>query len=67
LIKKGFEVAKIGDTNDLTYSYSRVIDRRGNQKHLDLVAKETGINIVDSDINPSYDFDITIIIGNDRK
>ncbi|MDF2591137.1 MAG: hypothetical protein K0S75_603, partial [Clostridia bacterium] len=24
------------------------------------------INIIDSDINPSYDFDITIIIGNDR-
>lgn len=67
LTKKGFEVAKIGDTNDLTYSYSRVIDRRGNQKQLELVAKETGINIVDSDINPSYDFDITIIIGNDRK
>lgn len=67
LTKKGFEIAKIGDTNDLTYSYSRVIDRRGNQKHLELVAKETGINIVDSDINPSYDFDITIIIGNDRK
>ncbi|MDF2593017.1 MAG: LytR [Clostridia bacterium] len=66
LTKKGFEIAKIGDTNDLTYSYSRVIDRRGNQKHLELVAKETGINIIDSDINPSYDFDITIIIGNDR-
>lgn len=67
LQKKGYEIAKIGDTNDLTYSYSRVIDRRGNLKHLELVAKETGINIVDSDINPSYDFDITIIIGNDRK
>lgn len=67
LQKKGYEIAKIGDTNDLTYSYSRVIDRRGNQKHLELVAKETGINIVDSDIDPSYDFDITIIIGNDRK
>jgi polyisoprenyl-teichoic acid--peptidoglycan teichoic acid transferase len=67
LQQKGYEIAKIGDTNDLTYSYSRVIDRRGNQKHLELVAKETGINIVDSDINPSYDFDITIIIGNDRK
>lgn len=67
LQKKGYEIAKIGDTNDLTYSYSRVIDRRGNLKHLELVAKETGITIVDSDINPSYDFDITIIIGNDRK
>jgi LCP family protein required for cell wall assembly len=66
LQKKGYEIAKIGDTKDLTYSYSRVIDRRGNQKNLELVAKETGINIVDSDINPSYDFDITIIIGNDR-
>jgi anionic cell wall polymer biosynthesis LytR-Cps2A-Psr (LCP) family protein len=67
LQKKGFEVQKIGDTKDLTYSYSRVIDRRGNQKQLELVAEETGINVVDSDINPSYDYDITIIIGNDRK
>jgi LCP family protein required for cell wall assembly len=67
LQKKGFEVQKIGDTKDLTYSYSRVIDRRGNQKQLELVAEEIGINVVDSDINPSYDYDITIIIGNDRK
>ena len=67
LQKKGFEVQKIGDTKDLTYSYSRVIDRRGNQKQLELVAEETGINVVDSDINPSYAYDITIIIGNDRK
>ena len=67
LQKKGYEIAKIGDTNDLTYSYSRVIDRRGNQKQLELVAKETGINIIDSDINPSYNFDITIILGDDRK
>lgn len=64
---KGFNVAKIGDTNDLTYSYSRVIDRRGQQKNLELVSKESGINVVDSDIDPSYDYDITIIIGNDRK
>jgi LCP family protein required for cell wall assembly len=67
LQKKGFEVVKVGDTKDLTYSYSRVIDRRGNQKHLELVSKESGINVVDSDIDPSYDYDITIIIGNDRK
>ncbi len=67
LQQKGFEVEKIGDTKDLIYSYSRVIDRRGNQEHLELVAKETGINVVDSDINPGYDYDITIIIGNDRK
>ncbi|HYE09733.1 MAG TPA: LCP family protein [Patescibacteria group bacterium] len=67
LQKKGFEVQKIGDTKDLTYSYSRVIDRRGNQKQLELVAEETGINVVDSDINPSYAYDITIIKGNDRK
>lgn len=67
LQEKGFEVEKVGDTKDLTYSYSRVIDRRGNQKHLELVSKESGINVVDSDIDPSYDYDITIIIGNDRK
>ena len=67
LEQKGFEVEKIGDTKDLTYSYSRVIDRRGDEKKLQLVAKEAGINIIDSDIDPSYDYDITIILGTDRK
>lgn len=67
LEQKGFTVAKIGDTKGLTYSYSRVIDRRGNEKNLNLVAQEAGINIIDSDINTSYDYDITIILGNDRK
>lgn len=64
---KGFEVAKIGDTKDLTYSYSRVIDRHGDNNKLELIAKESNINNIDSDIDPSYDYDITIIIGNDRK
>jgi polyisoprenyl-teichoic acid--peptidoglycan teichoic acid transferase len=67
LEQKGFEVDKIGDTKDLNYSYSRVIDRRGDGKKLELVAKEAGINIIDSDIDPNYHYDITIIIGNDRK
>jgi LCP family protein required for cell wall assembly len=67
LEQKGFEVAKIGDTKDLTYSYSRVIDRSGDDKKLALVAKEAGINIIDSDIDSNYNYDITIIIGSDRK
>lgn len=67
LEQKGFKVDRVGDTKDLTYSYSRVIDRRGDQEKLQLVAKEAGINIIDSDIDPSYDYDITIILGNDRK
>lgn len=64
---KGFTVAKVGDTKDLTYSYSRVIDRRGAVESLELVAKEAGINIIDSDIDSKYQYDITIIIGSDRK
>ncbi len=67
LEKKGFSVGKIGDTKGLTYAYSRVIDRHGDSTKLDLVSKEAGIHITDSDINPDYDYDITIIIGDDKK
>jgi len=67
LEQKGFVVDKVGDTKDLTYSYSRVIDRRGAGNELELVAKEAGINIIDSDIDTNYQYDITIIIGNDRQ
>lgn len=67
LEQKGFKVDKIGDTKGLTYAYSRVIDRHGDSTKLELVSKEAGIQITDSDINPDYDYDITIILGDDRK
>jgi LCP family protein required for cell wall assembly len=67
LEQKGYIVDKIGDTKDLSYSYSRVIDRKGNKNILDQLSKDTGISMVDSDIDPGYNYDITIIIGNDRS
>jgi LCP family protein required for cell wall assembly len=67
LEQKGFKIHKIGDTKGLTYAYSRVIDRHGDSTKLELVSKEAGIQITDSDINPDYDYDITIILGDDRK
>lgn len=67
LEQKGYVVEKIGDTKDLTYSYSRVIDRKGDKSKLELLSSDTGISMIDSDIDLSYDYDITIIIGNDRK
>ncbi|MGB7604444.1 MAG: LCP family protein [Lutisporaceae bacterium] len=67
LEQKGYVVEKIGDTKDLTYSYSRVIDRKGDKNKLEQLSSETGIGMTDSDINLSYNYDITIIIGNDKK
>ncbi len=67
LEQKGYVVAKIGDTDDLIYNYSRVIDRKGDKNKLEKLASETGISITDSDIDLNYFYDITIIIGNDRK
>lgn len=67
LEEKGYKVDKIGDTKDLTYSYSRVIDRKGDKSKLEQLSKDAGINMADSDIDLNYDYDITIIIGNDRS
>lgn len=67
LEQKGYVVEKIGDTKDLTYIYSRVIDRKGDKNKLEQLSSATGISMTDSDIDLSYNYDITIIIGNDRK
>jgi len=67
LEQKGYVVAKVGNTDDLIYNYSRVIDRKGDKSKLEKLSSETGISITDSDIDLNYFYDITIIIGNDRK
>lgn len=67
LEEKGYTVGKVGDTKDLTYNYSRVIDRKGDKSKLELLSKDSEINMVDSDIDSNYNYDITIIIGNDRS
>lgn len=67
LEQKGYKVDKIGDTKDLTYTYSRVIDRKGDKDKLEQLSKDSGINMVDSDVDPTYNYDITIILGNDRS
>lgn len=67
LEKKGYIVEKIGNTKDLNYNYSRVIDRKGDKKKLETLSSDTGISITDSDIDINYKYDITIIIGNDKK
>lgn len=63
---KGYSNIKIGDTKDMTYGYTRVIDRSGENDKLRLVTEDTGINIVESDIDKGSGYDITIIIGKDR-
>jgi len=66
LAAKGYNVVKIGDTRDMTYNYSRIIDRSGNKDKTDLLSKDTGISIVESDIDNDCGYDITVIIGKDR-
>jgi LCP family protein required for cell wall assembly len=63
---KGYSNIQIGDTKDMTYEYSRVIDRSGNKERLQTVSKDSNISIVESDIDITCGYDITIIIGKDR-
>ncbi len=66
LEEKGYSNVKIGDTKDMTYGYSRVIDRSGSKDKLQAVSQDININIVESDIDNACGYDITIIIGKDR-
>jgi len=63
---KGYSNIKIGDTKDMTYEYSRVVDRSGDKDKLQVVSKDLNINIVESDIDNACGYDITVIIGKDR-
>jgi hypothetical protein len=65
-LDKGYSSIKIGDTKDMTYGYSRVIDRSGDKDKIQMVSKDLGISIVESDIDNACGYDITIIIGKDR-
>ena len=67
LENKGYSSIKIGDTNDLSYNYSRIIDRRGDREKSDLITKDAGIAMVESDIDNLCEYDITVIIGKDRE
>jgi polyisoprenyl-teichoic acid--peptidoglycan teichoic acid transferase len=66
LEEKGYSNVKIGDTKDMTYGYSRVVDRSGSKDKLQAVAQDLNINIVESDIDNTCGYDITVIIGKDR-
>ncbi len=62
----GYSNIKIGDTKDMTYGYTRVVDRSGNKDILQAVAKDLDISLVESDIDTGCGYDITVIIGKDR-
>jgi hypothetical protein len=66
LEEKGYSSVKIGDTKDMTYGYTRVIDRSGDKEKLQVVSQDLNINIVESDIDNACGYDITVIIGKDR-
>lgn len=66
LMGKGYSNISIGDTGDGNYEYSKVIDRSGDKDKLQVVSEDSGINIVENDIDIACGYDITIIIGKDR-
>lgn len=66
LESKGYSNIKIGDTKDMTYEYSRVVDRSGDKDKIQAVSKDLNISIVESDIDIACGYDITVIIGKDR-
>lgn len=66
LLNDGYESIKVGDTKDLILNSSRIIDRKGNKDRLDMLSKDSGIDIIEDDIDNSYEYDITIVIGKDR-
>lgn len=66
LEKKGYSGISIGDASEGSYEYSKVIDRSGDKVKLQAVSQDSGINIVESDIDIECGYDITIIIGKDR-
>jgi LCP family protein required for cell wall assembly len=66
LESKGYSNVIIGDTKDMTYGYSRVVDRSGSKEKLQLVSQDLGINVTESDIDNTCGYDITVIIGKDR-
>jgi hypothetical protein len=66
LTDKGYSNISIGDTGDGNYEYSKVIDRSGDKDKLQIVSEDSRINIVDTDIDITCGYDITIIIGKDR-
>ncbi len=63
---KGYSNIRIGDTKDMTYGYTRIIDRSGDKEKLQMITEDTDINIVETDIDNASGYDITIIIGKDR-
>lgn len=62
----GYNVVKIGDTKDLTFITSRMIDRCGIEDKVNAIANDANINIIDSDVDNSNGCDVTIILGKDR-
>lgn len=66
LADKGYNVVAIGNANDKVYEKSRIIDRCGDKDKVNIVAKDTDIGILDTDIDNACGYDITIIIGKDK-
>lgn len=63
----GYTVIKIGDTKDLTFNTSRLINRNGHEETAQIVAQDIGLTVIETDIDNSLGCDITIIIGKDRQ
>ena len=63
---KGYNVVRQRDLANITYDASKIINRSGKGKATDIVAKDTGISIIESDVKNDLDYDLTIILGKDK-
>jgi hypothetical protein len=68
LRKKGFNVVKIGDTQNQAFDETVVLERgQDNMTNAKYFAKQIGCKNIDKDIDQALYVDITVIIGKDYK
>jgi len=68
LREKGFNVVKIGNTNDTNFKETVVIERRSeDMKNAKYFAKRIGCKNIGKDIDHALYLEVTLIIGEDYK
>jgi hypothetical protein len=68
LRRKGFNVVKIGNTENQTFTETVVIERSDeNMDNAEYLAKQIGCKNIGSDIDPALYIEVTVIVGIDYR
>lgn len=68
LRREGFNVVKIGNTENQTFTETVVIERSDeNMENARYLAKQIGCKNIGSDVDPALYVEVTIIVGNDYQ